>query len=132
MILKFELKLLDLYVNLAVETKRYMDIVATGVGVADARNSLLAFWDTMPLNEAFKDVTKEEFFEVMNRSRREKKARKLPDLSGIQRFQVLGVPPPPKASNQNRDEVSGRIGDDDDDSDDDDNGDSSLQDLGIC
>lgn len=103
----------DIYINLAVETKRYMDIAATGVGVADARNALLAFWDTMPLNHAFDDVDKADFFEVMNRSRREKKASKTPDLSGMQRFHVVGAPPPKMAK-----KVTERGSDDLDDLDD--------------
>lgn len=100
--MNIELILQDMYINLAVETKRYLDVAATGKGVADARNALLAFWDTMPLNETWKDVGKEDFFEVMNRSKREKKARKAPDLSGMARFTVVGVAPAKTAAKDRR------------------------------
>lgn len=40
---------------------------------------MLAFWDTMPLKDVFKEMDKDNFFEVMNRSRREKKAHKVFD-----------------------------------------------------
>lgn len=110
----------DLYINLAVETKRYMDIVAGGVGIADVRNALLAFWDTMPLNDAFKEVSKEDFFEVMNRLQREKRARKMPDLLGMKRFQVLGVPPSKTSKKKRADRGGDRDWDGDARDDDDD------------
>lgn len=120
--MNIKLILQDLYVNLAVETKRYMDVAATGVGVADARNALLAFWDAMPLNEAFEDVGKEDFHEVMNRSKREKKARKAPDLSGMDRFRVVGLPPAKTSTKPGTSRSAAH---------EDDNEDDELPDLGI-
>ena len=99
-ILYFKLILLDIYINLAIETKCYLDVVATGVGIADARIALLAFWDTMPLNKAWEDIGKEDFFEVMNRSQKERKPVKTLDLSGVDRFQVVGAPPAKTATRQ--------------------------------
>lgn len=83
-----------MYINLAVETKRYLDVEALGVGVADARLALLNFWDTMSLQEAFKDVDKCDFHEVLLRSRGQQKKRKVPDMSGLARFRIQGAPPP--------------------------------------
>ena len=57
-----------LYVKLAVETKSYMDAKTKGAAVADACRVLLKFYNQLPGQEDFKEVGKEDFFELTDHS----------------------------------------------------------------
>lgn len=83
-----------------METKKYIDIKDADDGREEpiARKSLLAFYDFLPLSKDFARVTREEFYEVMERGRNEKSGRKKPDTSGLDRIVSLGAPPPPKST----------------------------------
>lgn len=92
--------ILGIYVNLAMETKQYVDVKDAEDNREEpiARKSLLAFYNFLPLLSNFAAVTRGEFHEIMERGRNEKKKRKVPDASGLKRIVSLGVPPPPKCT----------------------------------
>lgn len=83
-----------------MEVNRYLDTVDKGGSEADARKKLLAFYDCIPLADSFKDVDKSDFKELECRSRGQRRQRKKPDISGLERFLVSG-PPPAKATDGN-------------------------------
>ena len=55
--------------NLATEVKLYLDTVATGKGLLDARDRLLKFYDQIPVHPNFQDVDKSDFKELKKRYR---------------------------------------------------------------
>jgi hypothetical protein len=82
------------WVNLAVETKIWLDEDQS----RQERDRLLRFYDSLPSHDSFKQVNKEQFYEVRSRYRNDKKKVKARD-DGILRedFVSLGPPPNPKA-----------------------------------
>ncbi|KAI9880151.1 MAG: hypothetical protein M1830_005180 [Pleopsidium flavum] len=86
----------SIYVNLAVEVKWYL-----GSPTADAQKKLLAFYDVLPTHADFEDVIKSEFFEIMTRSHNERRAPKVPDVSGLDRFKSIRPPLSSRASSGN-------------------------------
>lgn len=56
------------------------------------------FYDVLPVHADFEEVTKDEFAEIMERSRGERKSRKMPDTPGLARFKSLSAPPPRRAT----------------------------------
>ena len=90
-----------IYVNLAVQVKHYMDALDSNVGVANSRASLLAFYNTVPAHANFREVDKDDFYEITTRSRKYLKGRKKPDLSGLEKFRSLGMPPSKRARGSN-------------------------------
>lgn len=78
--------ILDIYVNLAMEVKRYLNVLESRGPEADARKKLLAFYDCIPIANIFKDVDKSDFKELENRSRGQRRKMKQPDTSGLTRF----------------------------------------------
>ena len=82
-----------IYVNLAVEVKKYIDSGKT----RDARDVLLKFYDLLPTHPDFDDVDKADFYELAERVRNARGTRTR-DMSVLtNRFQSLGVPPPKAA-----------------------------------
>ncbi|SLM39542.1 hypothetical protein LPUS_10111 [Lasallia pustulata] len=76
----------NIYVNLAMEVKRYLNVLESRGPEADARKKLLAFYDCIPIANIFKDVDKSDFKELENRSRGQRRKMKQPDTSGLTRF----------------------------------------------
>lgn len=65
--------------------------------VLNARKKLLEFWDVLPTAPNFACVTRREFKEIPARAKGQKRAKKMPDVSGLERFCSLGTPPPPSS-----------------------------------
>lgn len=65
--------------------------------VLNARKQLLDFWDVLPIHSNFACVSKKEFKEIPARAKGQKRAKKMPDVSGLERFCSLGTPPPPSS-----------------------------------
>lgn len=85
---------LAIYTNLAIEVKLYLDAEETGIGVLDARNDLLRFYDTIPLHQNFANVDKNDFKELTHRYRNDKKKPKMKSFTMLEtHFVSLGAPP---------------------------------------
>lgn len=69
----------DIYVNLAIETKLYVDTVEINQEALDARQRLLRFYDLLLTHENFNDVDKSEFCELTKRYRNDRKKIKKKD-----------------------------------------------------
>ncbi|MCJ1468351.1 hypothetical protein MMC07_006979 [Pseudocyphellaria aurata] len=83
----------SLYVNLCVQTKKWMDVKDSGKPAKIARRKLLTFYDVIPTHDDFQHVTKEEFCVLEDGLRNETKTKKKTDLLGLDKFQSLGPPP---------------------------------------
>ena len=92
--------ILDIYINLAMKVKRYLDVVKSGGSEADARKKLLAFYNCIPLADIFQDVDKSDFKELESWSCSQQRKRKQPNTSGLTRFISFSAPPA-KASDSN-------------------------------
>ena len=85
----------DMYVNLAVE--RLEDMQAKGTEKEErARVTLLAAYDTLPCAPCFDKVDRKQFFEIQARAKGQRKPKKQPDTSVLQRFKAIGDAPPPE------------------------------------
>lgn len=73
-----------LYVNICVQTKKWMDVKDSGEPHAVARRDLLSFYDLVPAYDDFNQVTKDDFRVPENRVKNESK-RKKRDLAGLNR-----------------------------------------------
>jgi len=58
---------LGIYVNLAVKTKIYLNVVFSNETVADSQKKLIAFYNIMSTHPDFESVSKEDFHEIMTR-----------------------------------------------------------------
>lgn len=76
-----------------------MDAKTKGVAVADARQVLLKFYDQLPGHEDYNEIDKEDFFELTDRFRNERKrAAKEADKQMFQEKHHSMGPPPKKAA----------------------------------
>ena len=85
---------LAIYINLAVEVKLYLDQRAAQTAVADARQRLLRFYDTIPIHADFAEVDKAQFKELNRRYRNDRKKNKKRDDQVLKDCYVsIGAPP---------------------------------------
>lgn len=95
-----------LYVNLCVETKKWMDVKDAGGELEKvARKKLLAFYDALANYDDFDEVTKEAFCALDDRVKtvkRMKKKKKTDQSSMKNKFKSLG-PPPEKSTSPSTD-----------------------------
>lgn len=83
-----------LYVNLCVETKKWMDFKDGGEMEKVARRKLLDFYDALATHDDFDEVTKEEFHVLEDRAKNVKRRKKKTDQSSMKsKFKSLGTPP---------------------------------------
>lgn len=75
--------------------------------VLNARKQLLDFWDVLPIHPNFSHVNKKEFREIPARAKGQKRAKKMPDVTGLGRFRSLGTPPPPSLESPPAEEDAG-------------------------
>lgn len=94
----YDVNYVGLYVNLCVQTKKWMDVKDSGEPDKIARRKLLTFYDVIPAHDDFKDVTKEDFRVLEDGVQNEKRKKKKTDLLGLDKFKSLGPPPKKTAS----------------------------------
>ncbi|MCJ1424739.1 hypothetical protein MMC29_002627 [Sticta canariensis] len=85
----------SLYVNLCVETKKFMDVKDGGGLEKVARKKLLDFYDALATHDDFDEVTKEEFWVLEDRVKTvgRSKKKKTDQSSMKNKFKSLGPPP---------------------------------------
>ena len=76
-----------LYANLCTQTKKYLDDKNT---VPHARETLLKFYDELPMPKEYWDVTQDDFQQLKGRFRGERGARKRGNINGtVERVLLL-------------------------------------------
>lgn len=97
--LRYWLTFLDIYVNLAVKTKRYLDVCETGIEVADAHVKLLRFYNVLSMHKDFEKVDKADFYELSEQFRNNQKQAKEQDTKLLEEsFRSLEPPSKKQAS----------------------------------